>query len=186
MTWPASDVTTTNLDAGSDNAATARADLLDLAQKFNQLRNHVSTFMQGALLWADVAAARLALGISNHEKIAVDSSGNLAVTGTITATGNISAYSDERLKHTWHALPGDLVARLASVRSGTYSLYDRETRYVGVSAQSLQRVLPDAVQTDEEGYLSVAYGQAALAACVALAQEVVALRGEVVRLREGR
>jgi hypothetical protein len=78
------------------------------------------------------------------------------------------------------------VARLANVRAGTYSLYDRETRYVGVSAQSLQRVLPDAVQADEEGYLSVAYGQAALAACVALAEEVVALRGEVARLREGR
>jgi hypothetical protein len=186
MTWPASDVTTTNLDAGSDNAATARADLFDLAQKFNQLRNHVSTFMQGALQWADAAAARLALGIGNHEKITVDSSGNLSVTGTITATGNISAYSDERLKHAWEALPGDMVARLANVRAGTYSLYDRDTRYVGVSAQSLQRVLPDAVQADEEGYLSVAYGQAALARAWSLAEEVVVLRAEVTRLREGR
>lgn len=186
MTWPASDVVTTNLDAGSDNAATARADLLDLATKFNQMRNAVTTFMQGALAWADVTAARLGLGLANHHLVTVDASGNETVNGNLTATGNITAFSDERLKQAWRALPDDLVARLASVRAGTYTLHGREGRYLGVSAQSLRRVLPDAVQADEEGYLSVAYGQAALASCVALAEELVALRAEVARMKEGR
>lgn len=49
MVWPVSDVNTGNADVGTDNPATFRADVLDLIQKFNQLRNHVSTNMQGVL-----------------------------------------------------------------------------------------------------------------------------------------
>lgn len=47
MTWPTSDVTTTSLDAGTDSPQTARAHLLDLAQKFNQVRAHGAVFEQG-------------------------------------------------------------------------------------------------------------------------------------------
>lgn len=62
MTWPTTDVVTDNLDAGADNPATARGDLLDLVQKFNALRAHVSTFAATVLAAADAAAARTALG----------------------------------------------------------------------------------------------------------------------------
>ena len=62
MTWPSSDVNTTNADASGDNPQNMRADLLDLMQKFNQLRNHVSTFVQGLLSAANAAAARTTLG----------------------------------------------------------------------------------------------------------------------------
>jgi hypothetical protein len=64
MTWPSSDVPTTNLDAGTDNPQTARADLLSLAQAVNLLRNHFSTFMRGVVEAVDAAAARTALGAS--------------------------------------------------------------------------------------------------------------------------
>lgn len=47
MTWPTADVTTTSLDAGTDSPQTARAHLLDLAQKFNQMRAHGAVFEQG-------------------------------------------------------------------------------------------------------------------------------------------
>lgn len=63
MTYPSSDVSTTDMDAGTDSPAAARSDLLDLATKFNLLRNHVSTFMQGLFTAADQAAARAALGV---------------------------------------------------------------------------------------------------------------------------
>lgn len=63
MAWPGSDVGTTNTDAGTDIPANARANLLDLMQKFNQLRNHVTAFMQGLLGSADAAAARATLGV---------------------------------------------------------------------------------------------------------------------------
>jgi hypothetical protein len=64
MAWPSSDVPTTNLDAGTDNPQTARADLLSLAQAVNLLRNHFSTFMRGVVEAVDAAAARIALGAS--------------------------------------------------------------------------------------------------------------------------
>lgn len=178
MTWPTTDVSTTDLDAGSDSAATARASLLDLAQKFNQVRAHPSTLGKDLVAAATGATACTALGVSNHGLITVDASGNL------TAPGNISAYSDERLKEGWEEIPPDFVHFLAHVRAGTYQRKAGDgQRYAGVSAQSLQELLPEAVQADAQGFLSVAYGNAALLACVALARELEALRAEVRQLR---
>jgi hypothetical protein len=105
--------------------------------------------------------------------------GSLAAGGSITAGGNITANSDERLKEDWGVLDADFVGRLAAVRSGTYTRVDSGQRHVGVGAQSLQALLPEAVIESEKGILSVAYGQAALAACVELAKEVVRLRALV-------
>jgi microcystin-dependent protein len=60
MTYPASDVNTTNMDAGTDFPATARTDLLDLSTKFNLLRNHLSPL--AAATNCD-AAGNLGLGV---------------------------------------------------------------------------------------------------------------------------
>jgi hypothetical protein len=62
MVWPTSDINTGNTDAITDSPASARADLLDLIQKFNQLRNHAPAYMQGVLASVDAPAARTALG----------------------------------------------------------------------------------------------------------------------------
>ncbi|WP_291015030.1 hypothetical protein [Hydrogenophaga sp.] len=62
MSWPTSNVVATNLDAGTDSPATARADLLDLVQKFNELRSHVSGFAQTVLDDADASTAQTTLG----------------------------------------------------------------------------------------------------------------------------
>jgi hypothetical protein len=109
----------------------------------------------------------------------------LDASGNITTAGNITAYSDERLKKDWAPMPTDFVARLAAVQNGTYSRIDGGLRQVGVSAQSLSGLMPEAVLTDEGGdkLLSVAYGNAALTACIELAREVVALRAEVNALK---
>ncbi|NUY33304.1 tail fiber domain-containing protein [Paraburkholderia sp. JPY303] len=104
--------------------------------------------------------------------------GSITATGTITGS-NITASSDERLKEDWGQLPGDFVERLATLKSGTYTRTDNGDRQVGVGAQSLRAFLPEAVLSDAKGMLSVAYGHAALAACVELAKEVVRLRALV-------
>lgn len=104
-------------------------------------------------------------------------------TGNVTARGNITANSDERLKTNWEALPTDFIDRLAAVRSGTYTRIDTDQRHVGVGAQSLRPLMPEAVLESDEGTLSVAYGQAALAACVELAKEVVRLRSMLEPLK---
>jgi hypothetical protein len=105
--------------------------------------------------------------------------------GNFIAYGNVTAYSDERVKTNWRAMPENFVSRLAKVKVGVYDRTDgSKITQVGVGAQSLQEVLPEAVikADDEIGTLSVNYGGAALASTVELAKEVVDLRAKVERL----
>lgn len=115
-------------------------------------------------------------GIANT-KMVLDNSGNLTATGTITAN------SDERLKDNWRSLADTFIKDLAGVKVGIYDRKDTNVVQVGVSAQSLQEVLPQAVHEGIDGTLSVAYGNAALAAAVALAREVSLLRCELDELK---
>ncbi len=103
-------------------------------------------------------------------------------TGDFTAPGNVTAYSDEKLKTGWSALPKDFLQLLANVKSGTYTRVDTNIRQVGVSAQSLKTAMPEAVVDGET--LSVAYGNAALAAAVELAKEVCEHKTEINMLKE--
>lgn len=99
--------------------------------------------------------------------------------GDFTATGNVTAYSDETLKENWETLSSNFVYDLANVKNGTYDRIDTNVRQVGVSAQSLQKVMPEAVMEDSSGILSVAYGNAALAAAVKLAEKIVELESRI-------
>lgn len=103
--------------------------------------------------------------------------------GALTCTGDITAFSDERLKTNWADLPTDFIEQLAALKSGTFDRIDTGARQVGVSAQGLKRFLESAVKADENGTLSVSYGNAALAACVELAREVMNLRSEMALLK---
>jgi hypothetical protein len=96
------------------------------------------------------------------------------MTGNLTMAGNVTAYSDERLKKDWAELPDDFIVRLAEIKHGTFTRLDGGLRQVGVSAQSLQNLLPEAV-IEQSGYLSVAYGNAALAAVIELSKRVLEL-----------
>jgi len=64
MTWPSSDVDNTNVSSGSAAGApaAARLNFKDLIDKFNLVRNHVSSFWQGVLSATTAASARSALG----------------------------------------------------------------------------------------------------------------------------
>ena len=97
---------------------------------------------------------------------------------------SFSATSDERLKDNWRPVRFDFIGRLAELKSGIYNRIDTGVTQAGVSAQSLQKVLPETVEADADGILSVAYGNAALVAAVELAKEVVALRAELNALKE--
>lgn len=114
---------------------------------------------------------------------ALNVTGNATVAGDVNATGNVSGSSDESLKTNWRDLPPDFIERLAQVKHGIYDRIDIAATQVGVSAQSLQPLMPNAVSADENGKLTVAYGNAALTACVELAAEVVALRKEIESLK---
>ena len=113
----------------------------------------------------------------------VVSNGNTYVSGTFTASSTITANSDERLKQNWQSFNYDFIDRLSEVKSGIYDRIDIQATQVGVSAQSLRQVIPQAVLEGNDGMLSVAYGNAALTACIELAKEVVLLRAEINKLK---
>ena len=101
---------------------------------------------------------------------------------SIKASGNVTAYSDERLKTNWRDMPEDFVAKLSKVKVGIYDRIDGEKlTQVGVSAQSLQAVLPEAIITanDEISTLSISYGSAAMASAIELAKEIVMLKDKI-------
>lgn len=71
--------------------------------------------------------------------------------GDCVATGNLTAYSDIRVKDNVETVDNAL-HKLAAIRGVTYTrtdLDDKERRYAGVIAQELEQVLPEAVGGDE-------------------------------------
>ena len=126
---------------------------------------------------ADVTGA---LGYTPANKAGESFTGSISVSGTITATGDITAYSDETLKSDIRTISGalDLVANMRGV---TFTRNDTGLRGVGVVAQELVAVIPEAVLAHDSGLLSVAYGNLV----GVLIEAVKDLAGKVERL-EGR
>ena len=106
--------------------------------------------------------------------------------GNLTMLGDISAYSDERLKTNWRPMSENFVSQLAGLKYGIYDRIDTGAEQVGVSAQSLQKLLPQAVTADKDGTLSIAYGSAALVSVIELAKEVESLKKLVAQLLNER
>jgi hypothetical protein len=107
-------------------------------------------------------------------------------TGNFTATGDVTSFSDERLKTDWNALPETFVEDLATVKSGTYTRIDTNERQAGSSAQDWQKLLPEvvAVSAGEEGTLALAYGNAALVSAIELAKRVVSQDAKIASLED--
>ena len=80
-------------------------------------------------------------------------SGGVEVTGTLTASDNITAYSDERLKSDIKTIDNAL-DKVMNMRGVSYT--KEEEKSIGVIAQEVEKVIPEVV-TDGE-YKSVAYG----------------------------
>ena len=80
--------------------------------------------------------------------------------GNVTATGNVTAYSDERLKTDIERISGAL-SKVNSLDGVTFTRVDSGERQTGVIAQQVQAVLPEAVSVaaGKDAILSVAYGQ---------------------------
>ena len=74
----------------------------------------------------------------------------------LTSSGNITAFSDVRLKTDLEVIPYAL-AKVQQLTGYTYTRTDSGARQTGVIAQDLIKVLPEAVNDSGE-YMSVAYG----------------------------
>ena len=98
-----------------------------------------------------------ALGYTPANKAGDSFTGSISVSGSITATGDITAYSDARLKTDIETITGAL-DRVRKLRGVTFSRRETGNRGVGLIAQELAPIVPEAVMTHEDGLLSVAYG----------------------------
>jgi len=103
--------------------------------------------------------------------------------GNFTASGNVTAYSDETLKKDWAEIQGGYVEKLASLKCGTYTRIDSGLRQAGVSAQGMREILQEVVGEDDKGILSLAYGNAAMVSAVELAKEIVNLKREIKMMK---
>jgi len=77
--------------------------------------------------------------------------------GNFTAVGNITAYSDIRHKRNIVKIE-DSLNKVHKLSGYTYNRKDNGKRFTGLIAQEVQEVLPEAVNEDTKGELSVAYG----------------------------
>lgn len=83
------------------------------------------------------------------------------VSGSLLATGNITAYSDQRIKTNITVIEDalEVVKALRGVTFNRTDIEDTDRRFVGLVAQDVQAVIPEAVtiQDDERGTLTVDY-----------------------------
>jgi len=113
-------------------------------------------------------------------------SGDFRVTGEISATADVVAYysSDERLKDNVKLIE-NASEKVAQLRGVEFDWNDKQTTYtghdVGVIAQDVEKVLPELVQTRDDGFKAVKYEKIVgllIEAIKDLQEEVKALKGE--------
>jgi hypothetical protein len=113
--------------------------------------NHQSTLR--GYVYADTSNNIGFLNNGGSWSLRCDSSGN------VTATGDVTAYSDARLKTNVSTIEAAL-EKVLQMRGVTYVRTDNNdtAEKVGVIAQEIQKVLPQVVNENTDGYLTVSYG----------------------------
>ena len=81
----------------------------------------------------------------------------LDVNGTIRATGDVIAYSDERVKENIKTIDNSL-EKVNKLRGVEFNKKGEDKKSIGVIAQEIEKILPEVVSTDDNGMKSVAYG----------------------------
>lgn len=85
----------------------------------------------------------------------IRASGNIYCDNNIIAEGTVSGISDIRLKSNIKKIKNPL-SILKQLNGYTFTMYNEQ--HVGVIAQEVEKVLPEAIRYTSDGYLSVAYG----------------------------
>jgi hypothetical protein len=101
-------------------------------------------------------------GVMNPPGITGNNNGNVlmylaAATGNLNITGTLTQNSDERLKKEIEKVENSLeiIGQLTGVK---YTRIDTGERNIGFLAQDVKKVLPEVIHEDENGFLSIAYG----------------------------
>jgi hypothetical protein len=101
-----------------------------------------------------VAGAQGPQGPSNSYAVAMNQ--GVATTNSPTFV-NVYASSDERLKTNVTTIE-DSVGKVLQLRGVNYRSLQDNKMNIGVIAQEIQEIIPEVVQENSDGYLSVSYG----------------------------
>jgi hypothetical protein len=82
---------------------------------------------------------------------------DLDVTGTIRATSDIIAFSDERIKENIQTIDSAL-DKVNQLRGVEFNKIGDDKKSIGVIAQEIEKIIPEVVFDDKKGMKSVAYG----------------------------
>lgn len=110
---------------------------------------------------------------------------SIDISGNFTARGNVTAYSDERLKKDVVEIANALET-VKSLRGVSYTRTDTEQKGVGFIAQELVDKVPEVVHENQEGYLTVAYGNMVAVLVEAIKEQqkqIEELKGEIKSLK---
>lgn len=149
----------------------------------NTKANSVHTHNVSDINGLQTTLNNLSSGIGNHTHNALYNGSGTAVldaSGNLTVSGNVSGFSDVRLKTEIQVIE-DALAKVKQIRGVTYTRTDRPDigRQIGVIAQEVQAVQPELVLEGAEGRLSVLYSNMAglmIEAIKELAAEVESLK----------
>lgn len=109
------------------------------------------------------------------------------VAGNFTAAGNVTAYSDERLKHDVQVIHGAL-DKVKALRGVTFKWNRDNSMGIGFIAQELEQVCPELVHNCAD-IKSVAYGNVTallVEAVKELSVQIAVLKGELAAVRGGK
>jgi len=113
--------------------------------------------------------------------------GACAIDGTVTATGDVIAYSDARVKENVYTIENalDKTLKLRGVTYNRTDVEDKSTK-IGVIAQEIMQVLPEVVSEDETGMYGVSYGNLTAVLIEAIKEQqkqIEELRNELNKLK---
>ena len=134
-------------DAATSNAAFSASNVV----------NRLATFSGGSNAVPAITAFGETVLVTNRSSNAI----GLSVNGNIRATGDIAAYSDRSLKADLVVIP-EALAKVQALSGYTFRRVDEAAanagRRMGLIAQDVQGVAPEAVSLGEDGLYTVAYG----------------------------
>jgi hypothetical protein len=131
--------------------------------------NNDICFVTGSAAIGSTPAPTVKLRLNESGNLRVGDGNNpasyrLEVNGSINATSEIVAFSDERLKENIETIDTAL-DKVLNLRGVYYTRKDKEednskinNRYIGVIAQEVEKVIPEVICESSDGIKSVAYG----------------------------
>ena len=137
---------------------------------------------QGQHQWYTAPSGTAGNAITWTTAMTLDASSNLTVSGTITES------SDKRLKENINSLENSL-EKVLNLNGVSYNkIATPEKSEIGFIAQEVEEVIPELVETDEDGMKSVSYARtvALLVEAMKDQQNIINSLNERIKLLEGR